>query len=78
MNPEPWAGVTGDKAYDSDGALYANNVRYYTDGELRRRHGLKAMSTTLQSGTLATSFRHPAAGYYAVFFKTGSLFIVPL
>lgn len=78
MNPTPWEGVNVGNAYDGDGALYANNVRYYTDGELRRRHGLSAVSATVQSGTLATSFLHPVAGYYAVFFKTGSLFIVPL
>lgn len=78
MNPTPWQGVTGDKAYDSDGSDFANNVRYYTDGELRRRHGTTAFSTTVQSGTVATSFRHPVAGYFAVFSKAGTLTVVPI
>lgn len=43
-----WLGITRDQGADSDGAMMAINVRFYTEGECGRR--LPLQRTLTQSG----------------------------
>ena len=44
-----WAGLRYDNSASSDGALIAQNSRFYVDGELQRRPGLESVNV----GTLS-------------------------
>lgn len=63
--PFQWQGITRDQSYDSGGAIYAQNTRFYLEGECQRRRGLVYQVT--QSGTVSLNYLHPQSGYWAVF-----------
>lgn len=60
-----WEGVRRDGTAIGGGAHYAQNVRYWLDGELQRRHGLTKF--TAQGGIVLTHFRTALTGHWAVF-----------
>ncbi len=57
-----WKGITRDQSYTSDGALYAQNTRFYIEGELQRRRGMTYQNS--QSGTVMQNYLHPLTGYW--------------
>lgn len=72
-DPYLWMGITGRKSYDSPGATYVQNARFWVDGELQRRHGMTTTGTA-QSGQNLMSYRHPLTGLFAVYYtNTGQL-----
>ena len=60
-----WDGIRRDLASVGPGIEYAQNVRFWIEGELQRRHGLTKFSA--QSGTNIISYRNNLTGYWAVF-----------
>lgn len=61
-----WQGIRRDT--DStleDGALYLVNPSLYTEGEMKRRDGMRAF--TAQSGVAITNFWTPLSGFRAIF-----------
>jgi predicted outer membrane repeat protein len=65
LPPFRWEGITRDKSYDSGGAIYAQNSRFYLEGECQRRRGLTLQ--VAQSGTVLQNYLHPQSGYWAIF-----------
>lgn len=63
--PFHWQAITRDRSYDSAGAIYAQNTRFYLEGEAQRRRGLAYQVT--QSGTVSLNYLHPQSGYWAIF-----------
>jgi hypothetical protein len=62
---DPWPGVRRDLE-DTEGRTYfAQNVRYWTTGELQRRHGLTKFAAV--SGVAVQRYFAPGTGFAAVF-----------
>ena len=72
-----WFGITRNQSYESAGAIYAENMRFYIDGELQRRRGMAYQAT--QSGSAVQNFLHPQSGYWSVWVSsTGTIAAVSL
>ncbi len=60
-----WKGIQRDIEAVGDAAHYAQNARFYRDGELQRRRGL--VKSVVQSGIAVAMFNHVSAGYFGVY-----------
>ena len=74
MDIRIWSGIRGDQAYDSDGALYCQNIRFYIDGELQRRRGMAFQNA--QGGNTIQNYQHPLTGYWNGYSTAGGLIVV--
>lgn len=67
--PFSWRGITRNESYVSAGAIYAENVRFYIEGELQERRGLAYQTT--QAGNVMLNYLHPQSGYWAIWASPG-------
>ncbi len=63
-----WSAIKRGDAAVGDGTEFAQNTRFYIDGELQRRHGLVKLATFgATSCRGARTFWHPNAGLFVIY-----------
>lgn len=70
-----WEGLRYDDSASGDGALIAQNTRFYVDGELQRRPGLEAQSAGAVSNAKSFCTYGDALGrqFIVLFLATGTI-----
>lgn len=74
--PFQWQGITRDQSYGSGGAYYAQNVRFYIEGELQERRGLAYEKAN--TGNVMQPYLHQATGYWGVWVTSSGTIIADL
>jgi len=73
-----WDGMHFDTAANNGGATFIQNSRFYTDGEIQRRHALQLMNYGSVNRTISLATFGDAKGqqYVMVFTSAGNIEMV--